>query len=72
MITIKDTDTPLEAVSKIVYGTKGNKEDMFSVKDLKDIRDYLTIFLRTMTDPGILKKRFSVFRKTAATSAQIL
>ena len=45
MITIKDTDNPLEAMSKIIYGTKGNKEDMFSVKDLKDMHGYLAVFL---------------------------
>lgn len=46
MITINDTDTPLEALSKIVYGTNEKNEDLFSIKDLKDIRDCLTIILR--------------------------
>ena len=52
MIIIEDTDTPLKALSKIIYSINEKGEYIFSRKDLKDIRDYLTIFLRNPVPQG--------------------
>lgn len=61
MITINDTDSPIEVAAKIVNGTKKgevvtgsmmtyHKEegevDMFDVNEIKEIADYLKMFYK--------------------------
>lgn len=49
MITILDDDPPIEAAKKIIYGTKGDENDlrtpdMYDDDDIYAIAQYLTLY----------------------------